>query len=677
VSALGITLRALSTGAGLLIVGVLAMSLLAGPSDKPTAQQWQRRLARSSGWLAALVLLSGVAALGWQVTVVTGRADAVTSGAAWLRLLGATQYGTVWLLRHAILLLLAALLVFRESDGRESERTRADWLAWRIEAWLLSAVGAGLAAWAGHAVGVDPGSALPAVVDAAHVIGAGAWLGALPGLALLLRSASSAEGADGRPYAVLAARRFSSWALLVMTVIVGTGVSNAWNEVGGVPALVGTPYGRLVLLKVALLLAVLPLAVWNRRSLLPRLGGDGAAVGRPAMRSLARFVAVEAIVGAALVVVAAALALTPPGRHTTPDWPFGFRLAPDVTWSLPGVKTQVFIGSQIVLVGLLALIAGCLVRRWRALLLAGAGILLVAGAQQSLPPLAVDAYPTTYRRPAVPYNASSVAHGAALYRTHCIGCHGPIGRGDGPAAAGLLRRPADLTAPHTNDHTAGDIFWWLTRGIGAGMPGFGAVLSDDDRWDLINFIRALSAGEAARSLTYIDEPERPRLTAPDFTLATGPAETSLKDYRGRQLVLLVLFTLPSSRARLAQLAQASNDLRSFNAAVIAVPMDGGEKILSRIGASPSILFPVATEGAADIVSTYALFRRTRAPEGTLPNPPMPGHTEFLIDRSGYLRARWIPGGPTPGWSDIKVLLAELQALNQETAVAAPPDEHVH
>lgn len=671
-SALGITLRALSTGAGLLIVGVLAMSLLAGPSDKQTARRWQRRLARSSGWLAVLALLSGVAVLGWQVTVVTGRADGAADGAAWLRLLGATQFGTVWLLRHAILLLLAALVLFRESD-----ESRADWLAWRMEAGLLAAAGAGLAAWAGHAVGVAPGSALPAFVNAVHLVATGAWLGALPPLALLLAAASREDGADSRPIAVLAAHRFSTWALAVMTVIVGTGVWNAWNEVGGVPGLVGTGYGRLVLLKVVLLLPVLALAGWNRNSLLPRLGGDGATVGRPAMRSLAGFVAVEAIVGAALVVVAAALALTPPGRHTTPDWPFSFRLAPNVTWNFPGVKTQVFIGAQILLVGVLALIAGCVIRRWRPLMLAGAAVLLVAGAQQTFPPLAVDAYPTTYRRPAVPYNAASVAHGASLFRIHCTECHGPGGRGDGPASAGLLQRPADLTAPHTNEHTAGDIFWWLTHGLGIVMPGFGTTLSEDERWDLINFLRALSAGEAARSLTAIDEPERPRLTAPDFTFATGPAQTTLRDYRGRQPVLLVLFSLPSSRARLSELAQAYSDLRSFNAAVIAVPMDGGEKILSRIGASPRILFPVATEGAEDIVSTYALFRRTRAPEGALPNSPRPTHMEFLIDRSGYLRARWLPGGPQPGWSDIKVLLAEVQALSQETAVTAPPDEHVH
>lgn len=671
-SALGVGIRAVSTGAGLLIVGALVMSLLAGRSDKATARAWQRRLAMSTRGLATLLLLSGVAALGWQVFVVTGHADGLASGAAWLRLLGATQYGTVWLLRHALLLLMAALVLLQES-----ETSLADWLSWRIEAALLAALGVGLAAWAGHAVGVDPDTALPALVNAWHLVGAGAWLGALPALALLLRAASREEGADSRPFAVLAVRRFSAWALVVMTVIVVTGVWNAWYEVGGVPGLVGTPYGRLVLLKVALLIPVLSLAGWSRLRLLPRLGGDGATVGRPAMRRLAGFVALEALVGAALVVVAAVLAVTPPGLHTTPDWPFSYRLAPEVTWSFPGVKMRVLIGSQVVLVGLLSLVAGYLIGRWRPLILAGAAVLLVAGAQQVLPPLAVDAYPTTYRRPSVPYTAASIARGSALYGTHCAACHGPAGRGDGPAAAGLLQRPADLTAPHTNDHTAGDMFWWISHGLGLVMPGFESVLPEDARWDVINFLRALSAGEAARSLTDIDEPERPRLIAPDFAFATGPAQATLRDYRGRQPVLLVLFTLPGSRARLAQLAQVYGELQSFNATVIAVPMNAGERILSRLAMSPPILFPVATEGAADIVSTYGLFRRTRAPEGALSEPPMPTHLEFLIDRSGYLRARWIPGGSRPGWADVKVLLAEIQALSQETAVAPPPDEHVH
>ena len=671
-SLIGIAIRVLSTGAGLLIVGVLAMGLLAGRPDRPTARAWQSQLVRATRWLAGLVLLAGLAALGFQVTVATGDTESVRHAAAWLRLLGSTQFGTVWLLRHAVLALMAALVLLQQR-----EISTADWLAWRIEAAALTAIGVGLAAWAGHAVGVDPGSALPAVVNAVHLVGVGAWLGALPALGILLRATATEAGADSRPFAVIAARRFSALALAVMIAIVVTGLWNAWNEVNGVPELVGTPYGRLVLLKVVLLIPVLALAGWNRSRLLPRLSGDGASVGRPAMRRLSAFVVAEAVVGMGLVAVAAVLAATPPARHTTPDWPFSYRLAPEVTWNFPGVKTQVLVGSQIVLVGVLAGIAGVLLKRWRPLVLAGAAVLLVAGAQQVLPPLAVDAYPTTYWRPAVPYTAGSVAQGAALFHTHCATCHGPMGHGDGPAAAGLLQRPADLTAPHTSDHTAGDMFWWLTHGLGIVMPGFDGVLSEEQRWDLINFVRALSAGETARALTDLDEPGNPRLTAPDFTFATGPAQMSLKDYRGRQPVLLVLFSLPGSRARITQLALAYGEIQSFGAAVIAVPMDRAGGILSRLGSSPPILFPVVTESAPDIVVTYGLFRRTRTPDGALPNPPMPPHMEFLIDRSGYLRARWIPGGPGPGWSDVKVLLAEIQALSQEETPEPPPAEHVH
>src|SRR5262249_56123260 len=136
--------------------------------------------------------------------------------------------------------------------------------------------------------------------------------------------------------------------------------------------------------------------------------------------------------------------------------------------------------------------------------------------------------------------------GGALESAEWGGWNGARGGGEGRGGAGLPRPPADLTAPHANDHTAGDMFWWLTHGLGTVMPGFGASLSDDDRWDLINFVRALSAGEAARRLTDLDQPERPRLVAPDFTFSTGPAQATLKDYRGRQPVLLVLFTLPAS-----------------------------------------------------------------------------------------------------------------------------------
>ena len=107
-------------------------------------------------------------------------------------------------------------------------------------------------------------------------------------------------------------------------------------------------------------------------------------------------------------------------------------------------------------------------------MLIGGSVALCLGLALALPPLAVDAYPTTYVRPTVAYTAASIVRGHALYRDHCESCHGPGGVSDGAAATGLTPQPADLTGRRVADHTAGDLFWWLTYGVRRSvMPGFG------------------------------------------------------------------------------------------------------------------------------------------------------------------------------------------------------------
>jgi putative copper resistance protein D len=338
------------------------------------------------------------------------------------------------------------------------------------------------------------------------------------------------------------------------------------------------------------------------------------------------------------------------------------------------VQTRVAVGSQVALFGLVAALLAAIVHRrhWRRVLVAGVGAMAI-GLVVALPPLAIDAYPTTYVRPAVPYTATSVASGLGIYRTHCLVCHGALGYGDGPAAAGLVRRPADLTARHTGDHTAGDLFWWLTHGIaGSAMAGFGD-LSEEQRWDLVNFLRALGAGEAARGLGPTAEPE-PRIAAPDMAFTAGVGEgASLRDYRGRGPVLLVLFTLPASRARLLALGEIYAQLRLRGAQVIGIPQRDPGRVYRELGSAP-LFFPIAVDGAEDAVATYGLFGRDAAGEPALGEAPP--HMELLVDRSGYLRARWIPDGE-PGWRDPDRLLAEVDRLARETLRAEPPAEHVH
>ncbi len=658
-AAVGIAIRWIHLAASVLVVGALSAPLIVGRSPRATAVAWEQGVLRRARWLLLVALAAGLGTLGYQTALLEGRLSAALETAALGRVLLDTRGGHVWLARHGLLLLLAAFLLLRGDTSR-----RADWLAARGEAALLGLAALALLGASGHAAAVEPGTALAIAVDGVHLVAAGVWAGALLPVAALMTAASEERGADIRPHAVRGAYRFSRLALIAILALLASGLWNTMTHVGNVAGLLGTAYGHLLLVKLALVPAILGLAAVNRRRWLPALAGEATTIGRPALQRLGRTMSIEAALALVLIGVVAALATTPPARHLEPTWPFAFRLTLTALEGAPDLALRALIGSQLAVLGLAALGAAVVLRPARrafvaaALGLGGAGLVLLG------PALAVDAYPTTYRRPAVTYHASSIVDGARLYREHCAVCHGATGAGDGPAGQGLPRRPANLNAPHTAQHTAGDLFWWLSHGIPrGGMPGFGERLSEDQRWDLVNFVRALGARAAARSLGPEVEPGRPRLGAPDFSFAVGPMPAqSLRDFRDRRIVLLVLYTLPVSRPRLAQLARTHQMFALLGVEPIAVPRDAAPNAIQRLGAEPAILFPVVTDGAQAIVDAYGLF-------GEAP------HVEFLIDRSGYLRSRWAPEGPPI--REVNLLLAEVQRLNEEPTGLPPADEHVH
>jgi putative copper resistance protein D len=51
--------------------------------------------------------------------------------------------------------------------------------------------------------------------------------------------------------------------------------------------------------------------------------------------------------------------------------------------------------------------------------------------------------------------------------------------------------------------------------------------------------------------------------------------------------------------------------------------------------------------------------------------------EFLLDRQGYVRARWLPGSPGQSWETVQILVDQILVLDKETPAGPPPDEHVH
>lgn len=85
---------------------------------------------------------------------------------------------------------------------------------------------------------------------------------------------------------------------------------------------------------------------------------------------------------------------------------------------------------------------------------------------------------------------SSVARGRELFQLNCVSCHGADGRGDGPSAAGLNPPPSDFRL-HMPNHTDPEFFNFIANGYpGTAMPAFRQALSDEDIWNLVNFLRA-------------------------------------------------------------------------------------------------------------------------------------------------------------------------------------------
>jgi mono/diheme cytochrome c family protein len=95
----------------------------------------------------------------------------------------------------------------------------------------------------------------------------------------------------------------------------------------------------------------------------------------------------------------------------------------------------------------------------------------------------------------------TLASGAEIYTTQCASCHGEEGMGDGPAAGGLDPQPAPLI--HTGRMLGDDyLFWRVSEGgamapFNSAMPAWNSALEEEERWQVISYIRQISGGQPA------------------------------------------------------------------------------------------------------------------------------------------------------------------------------------
>jgi putative copper resistance protein D len=153
---------------------------------------------------------------------------------------------------------------------------------------------------------IDDGAAwfIHMSADGLHLLAAGAWLGGLVSLFYLVARAGKSSAGDAE--AAYAALRFSAMGYIAVATLVGSGLLNSWYLVGSFANL-ATPYGQLLLVKLALFTGMLGFASVNRFLIVPALFNsefDGRSAG---LAKLRRHLVGEQALGILIILIVSAL----------------------------------------------------------------------------------------------------------------------------------------------------------------------------------------------------------------------------------------------------------------------------------------------------------------------------------------------------------------------------------
>ena len=96
----------------------------------------------------------------------------------------------------------------------------------------------------------------------------------------------------------------------------------------------------------------------------------------------------------------------------------------------------------------------------------------------------------------IPAKFESIMRGKYTYLRSCATCHGDNADGNGPVAAALTPKPANLIKM-SGIHSDSDFAWKIMNGRGS-MPAWKNILSMDQIWDLVNYIQSLSNANSTK-----------------------------------------------------------------------------------------------------------------------------------------------------------------------------------
>jgi putative copper resistance protein D len=301
--------RAVQIAASILIAGIFTFDFvtlgLTRWSESNELHEIERRLFRLAFCSLIAALLS---ALLWFWLEAASMSELSLKNAlstpAWRAVLFETQFGRVWQLRLG---LIAAAFVLVASALAQVKARRA----LVVVLWLVSVVLLTSLAWISHAAAATV-HLLGVSGDMLHLCAAGFWIGGLVPLTIFLARVRASFSLGETVVRVV--RRFSTLSLCCVSVLVVSGISNSWLLVGSIHALFTTPYGRLLLVKLALFAILIGFGARNRflvKGKLPKAAADPDLLAQ-----LRRNVVWEACLGVAVVVIVGCLGVTPPARHS-------------------------------------------------------------------------------------------------------------------------------------------------------------------------------------------------------------------------------------------------------------------------------------------------------------------------------------------------------------------------
>ncbi|HET6525486.1 MULTISPECIES: copper homeostasis membrane protein CopD [unclassified Sphingopyxis] len=291
----------------MLIAGLGAFPLFAlTRSERLAPQPMMAAIWRAERWLCTIGLLVSTLGMGVLAASMQGVGILSLEFQPFWDLVRETDVGTAWVYRSAALLLALAVAIWMVRWPTTSAAVLAG----------AGSVAVASLVWSGHA-GATEGTAgtIHRISDILHMIAAAVWVGAIGAFLLLISPRRVRDWPDGLAVAARSLDRFSLVGTVCVLIIAVTGLINSQLIVGAenIGRSLGSPYGQLLLAKLALFGLMLALAAANRWRLTPALaaavaGGDAEDIDTDpdaALAAMRRSLIIEALAALAILALVA------------------------------------------------------------------------------------------------------------------------------------------------------------------------------------------------------------------------------------------------------------------------------------------------------------------------------------------------------------------------------------